>query len=405
MSKYASWLADEDGTYSVDLSSLPKLINYEAKRKLRSVVPSCAAGVKIFTRQCGHRQAVPIRCGKPTCPDCEPIRSAEAVYRWQPTIDAMAHPKMVVLAVQSDKVLEVAGRRLADCFARFMDLRIGGRKRGYYQSKTVEFITAHAAEFDNHHAEDPLRKNAAGWLESCEQFWTSDLSSLGKRKAHRHPGGLKVRDLLKGIRSLEITWSPFTGWHPHFHMAADGIFIPFPALLMLWMEACTVDGKSLAVFGDPDDELAQGECIGRTAHISALRKPQEVLKYVTKHFDGGPHGLPNDRKHELEAYLHGKKRVWPIGDVKPRPLEKPICPSCKDPACKCDHGEILSQQADDGIWSTVDGKYARIYRLPGLGLTWDEVTPSLDGKWLTAFSSHNGNCLTETLRQFLDGGP
>lgn len=432
MTVYASWLREDDDGKSVDLSRLPELIDREA----RPDVPKCAVGVKIFTRQCGHRQAVPVRCGKPTCPECERVRSVEAVFRWQPVIDAMVHPKMTVLAVKSDPVLEVAGRRLAECYARFLDLRIGGRKRGYFKAKTAEFIAAHAEEFDRHHAEDVHRKDTAGWLESCGKFWDRDLDCVWGRKqgkaaqhlealevevrsyagvdgtlktyvrlqkrcetARRHvealADGMKVRDLFTGVRSLDITWNAFTGWHPHFHLAHDSIFIPFPALLALWMEACTVDGKSVAAFVDPDEELKPGECIGRTAHISALRKPQEVLKYVTKHVDGGPHALPDEKKGELEAYLHGKKRIWPLGNARPRELEKAPCPSCKHSDCKCDHGEVLGRHLGDGIWSSCEGRYARVYRLRGLGLTWDEVTPNLDGHWVTTFIQHSGDCLTD----------
>jgi hypothetical protein len=404
-------------------------------------LPECAKGLKVFTRECGHKQAVVIRCGKPTCPDCERLRAAEAVARWGPIIEKMKHPKMLVLAVQSSQSLELAGALLEWAFARFMDLRIGGRNRAGYKLETQAFITEHAAEFDKHHAADNSRRSADQWRESCDRFWDDDIDNLwsqqrakaekqlaacnaelkldgrgslagqfmrfdvlrakrdrAEARVRSFDDGIKVRDLLFGIRPLEVTWNAFSGWHPHYHLAIDSIYLPFPAVLVLWMRACTISGgASVAALADPDEDLQPGECFGRTAHISALRSPKEVLKYVTKHVDHRGElitaSLPAEKKQELEEYLKGKKRVWPIGNAKPKELPKAACPGCGDNTCKCDRGETVKDYCAADIWKTAGGDYLRVLRVKGKGLVWERLAVS-DGGEAAPFSSHMGDCLT-----------
>jgi hypothetical protein len=321
---------------------------------------------------------------------------------------------MIVLAVVSNVVLAVAAKNLAKCFTRFMDLRIGGRQRPYFKQKTIDFVEAHKAEFDANHEKDPASKDAAAWLVSCARFWDNDLAMLARvlkakrrRRALDPSTGMKVRDLFYGLRSLDITWNPMTGgWHPHLHLLVDSVYIPFPALLMLWVEACTINDCSMAAFGDPDDVLEPGQSIGQTAHVSALRKPQEVLKYVTKNFDGSANALPHAQKDELVAFLYRKKRVWPVGKANPRKLGT-TSPKCKDPNCKCGSRVSFTQKTlDADVWGTADGRHARFYRVKGLGLTWDEVTMSLAGGWIsTAFSSHDGGSATEGEANAPPAGP
>jgi hypothetical protein len=430
------WRADKEGLRNIQ----------DGKSDSKAGLPSCTQGVKLFSRECGHNQAVVMRCGRPVCPECEKIRAAESMAKWKPIMDAMRWPKMLVLAVKSDKNLIVAMALLFLCFARFLDLRIGARARARQRSAALDFVREHAAEFDKHHAEDPGRKSAAEWEKSVIQFFDRDLLNFEKgfkdrlKKAEsvvlvlegqvrkgdgRQDGeyvaivndyvkaskrlvaiqkdferiqrdGLKIRDLLYGFRSLEVTHGE-AGWHPHFHCCVDSMFLPFPAVVTWWMEASTIRGECFAAIGDPDEEKAEGDVVGRTAHISAIRDIKEVIKYVTKHQNyahDGTSELKGDELRELEAVLFRRKRVWPIGDCKPAELPKAPCPGCGTVGCKCqDRGTLTSYCAGD-IWRG-PGEYTRIRRDEKRGLMWEAMPVSAEA----SFSSHLGGSLTEAGQQ------
>jgi hypothetical protein len=357
----------------------------------------CTTGIKLLTRGCNHNQAIVLRCRKHTCPHCSQIRSSEDRARWLPVLASMKHPKQIVLAVKSLSVAIPSLDLLAKCFRRFCELRLGKRSRAKYKKLSLEFIEEHRAEFDANHNQDQKRFSADRWIRSIERFWNVDVPALERKRrqdvlASKDPKqskseaaqALKVRHMLFGFRALEVTGNVFSGWHPHYHSATDGGFLPFPALMVLWMAACTVGGECFAAFADPDEPMPDGQVLGRTAHISAITKPAELLKYVTKHqhYDdpGAAAGvaLPPLMQQELDEALHGRKHIWPLGKAKPAELPKHPCPGCSDPECTCHMGENLHTYCGNDVWQSEDGqRLFQVERFEAGGLTWHGLSSPL----------------------------
>ena len=200
-------------------------------------------------------------------------------------------------------------------------------------------------------------------------------------------------------------WHTARAWHPHFHCAVDGILRPFPALLVLQIQACTIGEACVAALADPDEELAEGEVPGRTAHISALRNPAEVIKHVTKHQDyagdeEGHFALSADRRQELEEALHGKQRIKPLGGAEFKELPQAVCSGCQTPGCKCQGGEVISEYCAGDIWKSPEGDFIRVWREKGNGLMW-ECLPNADAP----LQDTTGNSLTEGGWNFPDPQP
>lgn len=366
---------------------------------------SCTTGLMLLSRKCGHNQVVPIGCGLPTCPECERRRSQKVIARWSPTFAKMKHPKMLVLAMKSSAVL-IRGREiLAKCYDRFQNLRLGRVARRRLKQATLDLIEELRPQLDANHNADQKRFSADKFIRSCNRFWDVDVPQLERAKIARvlaaeesptkNKLAMKVRDLFYGVRGLEVTENIFSGWHPHYHIAFDGPFIPWPAVMALWQRACTVNGECLAALADPDEKLEPGQVLGRTAHISALRDIREVLKYVTKHQDykhpGAEHeALPGEKRTELIEGLHGVKRIRPLGGARPAAEEPAPCPGCDDTECKCHKGETLRTYLGGDIWRSSDGeRLYQIERRPDVGLVWRglaaEPPPLLDtlGDWRT----------------------
>jgi len=371
-------------------------------------LPKCTTGVKLLTRGCNHNQAIVLRCGKPTCIDCSEIKAAEERARWLPVLAEMKHPKQLVLAVKSLPAAIPSLDLLAKCNRRFMELRLGQRSRARYLKLSHEFIEAHKAEFDAHHDEDQKCFSAKRWHWSVDRFWLVEVPELERQRRHdvlaskdpkqsksKAAQALKVRHLLYGFRSLEVTWDPFSGFHPHYHTATggrtekDGRFLPWPAVMVLWMTACTVKGECFAAFADPDEPMDDGQVLGRTAHISKIGNPAQLIKYMTKHQNykdpeaaaaKGLTPLPPIKLQELEEALHGRKHIWPYGNAKPAELPKHPCPGCKDIECQCHMGEDLHTYCGDDVWKSQDGeRLFQIERWPDGGLTWRGLpAPLLD---------------------------
>jgi len=173
----------------------------------------------------------------------------------------------------------------------------------------------------------------------------------------------KLRALLKGLSSLEITYSRDTGtWHAHRHLIVSMPYLPQIVLSTLWRMATKNDGQIVDVRAITDVES------GVT----------EALKYVTKSWEipeTGPDlfGRP-DPQEELLTALKGKKRTWVLGRIKP--IEAPkICAGCGKEECSCERVAVvsMSDQVAPGAFD-VPGEQVltrlHIYRDDKNRLTW-----------------------------------
>ena len=118
----------------------------------------------------------------------------------------------------------------------------------------------------------------------------------------------KVRKLLRGLSSLEVTHSKDTGWHVHRHLIVSMRYMPFAVLHVLWFWATK----------------SQGQIVDIRSVTSVAEGAKEALKYTVK-----PWAIPEDKHDELLQAMYRKKRLWVIGRIKPRPEERQPCPGCE----------------------------------------------------------------------------
>jgi hypothetical protein len=263
----------------------------------------------LLVQSCGAGRAVPLDCGDPLCVDCERQRAKDRRDKWEPVLKGMRSPRMITLTIKSGAVLEERIRTLQGSFTRFLDLRLGPRNMGDLGDQGIKFVRSHYR--------DKLKKGdiTGDVLANHLETWTGRIERF-KGTINRHHGlkgkWPRMRDLIgEGFASLEITWSPGVGWHPHRHLAVDGQFIPWPVLCAAWIKATKGEGKIVDI-----------KILDRNP-----KSILETIKYVTKSWE-----VPGDKRDEFRSAVRGLKRIWPLGGAKPSIPDK-VCPYCHDPAC------------------------------------------------------------------------
>lgn len=278
----------------------------------------CPTGwVLLYRPSCGHHQAVPKRCHSVLCPDCERERAAKNVTKWSGPAERRHWNKLITFTEQSDQDPARAVRSVKDHMSALLDTRLGTRNRAKFSAQAHELIDTWS---DQDQAAHNFTK--ADWHHFIDRFFNGLLSL--ETKADNKP--LKFRDLLEGIASLEMTYSAEHGYHAHIHVLARvDAFLPQPVLMVLWEHATKGAGKVVHITKAHDDQ--------------AIR---ETLKYTLKGWE-----LAESQDDEILDALRNVKRTWRIGDMRPDPLPKQICPNCGKDDCHAEHAAILDNETAD----------------------------------------------------------
>lgn len=328
----------------------------------------CPTGYLAVKRACGHQQAIALRCKSPLCPSCERERSLRVQRRWTATLKALPEVKLLTLTIQNGDDLKERLNILDTAFRGFMDFRIGRNNRKLIRNLVADKIAelVAAAKIDT--------ETATRWQESTDK-WLHMVTRHEKRQREKRDDDSytpKLRSLIKGLSSLEITYAPLTKWHAHRHLIISTPYMPQIVLSEIW-------------------EHVSGS-VGQIVDIRAITDVEtgihEALKYVTKGWEipaEPDEGKDLSPAEELLEALHGKKRTWVLGRIKPQPEEPKPCPDCNSKECTCRKVAIIDEQAhklDDGSYLVPSGGVVpiriKISRDEKGRLTWErmETSPS-----------------------------
>jgi hypothetical protein len=281
--------------------------------------PECPTGYLALKRGCGHAQAVALTCKSPLCPVCEKARAQRVQRRWIPTLKTLPQLKLLTLTIANGPDLAERLSVLDRSFRRLLDIRIGRNNRRKIEREVAREIK-HLIQAGSITSEtgEAWSRSVARWLKAVDH---------AQEKRGR---SFKLRALLKGLSSLEITYNKETGtWHAHRHLIISMPYLPQIVLSTLWRIATKNDGQIVDVRAIEDVETGV----------------QEALKYVTKAWeipDTGPDlfGKPDPQEELLKA-LKGKKRTWVLGRIKP--VEQPkVCAGCGKEECSCERVATVS---------------------------------------------------------------
>lgn len=130
-----------------------------------------------------------------------------------------------------------------------------------------------------------------------------------------------------GLWSIEVTWNPRTGYHPHIHAIVD---LPFVSLRELSAEWERLTGAR----AQPDVKRA----ITPEQKLGLCR---EGIKYVSK-----PWELPEDVLEVLAGVVAGRRLVQPFGGLEPQP-ESEAGPELCCPRCAMVYGKRRGFKSSD----------------------------------------------------------
>lgn len=204
-------------------------------------------------------------------------------------------------------------------FRKLLDFRIGRNNRGKIKREVTSYINK---LLDNKKIN---QEQADKWISSTSNW----LSFIAKQEA-KHGQSFKLRKLLKGLSSLEVTYNQEDQtWHAHRHLILSMQYMPQIVLTVLWQMATNQEGKIVDIRAIKDVKTGL----------------QEAIKYTTKAWE-----IPDEKADELLKALKGKKRTWVIGRIKPQEEEPAKCPGCNQAECKCKKVAIVSetQKLNDG---------------------------------------------------------
>ena len=223
---------------------------------------------------------------------------------WGPVVKAMRFPVQLVPTIKDGDNLMEQKKIYEESRRRFLDKRLGSRNRPELAMLAKKYV--------REHFQKQVENGKIGQFECNEIIASWDLTiDKFDKKLERAKKPQRVRDLMgPGVGMLEITWD--VDWHWHRHLIYDAQFIPWPYLVVLWMEATRGEGKVVWIgkVGKTDQDML------------------ELFKYTSK-----PWEIPEGKKQELRDAIRGVKRVLPLGGAKPVQVEHP-CPCCGEMGCK-----------------------------------------------------------------------
>lgn len=281
----------------------------------------CPSGIIAFKRTCGHQQAVVMKCGSPLCAECERERIAHIVERWTEPLEALPTLKMMTLTIRNGEHLSERLKVLDTSFRKLMDFRLGRNNRTRLKKRVSGVINRwEEKEIKTSEQAQQLRASVESWIAYIE------------RQEKLNGKSFKIRKLLKGLSSLEVTYDETTKWHPHRHLIVSMRYIPQIVLSVLWQWATE----------------GQGQIVDIRAVKDVKDGLRETIKYTVKGLT-----IPEDKEQELIKALFRKKRVWVIGRVKPKPEEPKPCPDCNRTDCTCKKVAVVTNETNAIINNSV----------------------------------------------------
>ena len=218
----------------------------------------------------------------------------------------------MTLTIQNGQDLAERLKVLDTAFRNLLDIRLGRNNRKKIQRLVFAKIT-------------DLKATGSITEETAEQWQTSTARWLKmvENAADKKGESFKLRKLLKGLSSLEVTYNAEADtWHAHRHLIISMPYMPQIVLGELWSQATNGQGKVVDIRAITDVES------GVT----------EAIKYTTKGWE-----IPEEKEAELLAALKGKKRTWVIGRIKPQDEEPKPCPDCNEVDCKCHKVAVVTE--------------------------------------------------------------
>jgi len=263
----------------------------------------CPTGYLALKRGCGHQQAVAMTCKSPLCPTCEKERAIRVQKRWTATLKTLPGLKLMTLTITNGQDLAERLTALDSAFRSLLDFRIGRNNRALIKRTVTEKVGV----LQDQGTID--EQTAQQWIASTEKWL-----NMAKRQEAKRGKSVKLRKLLRGLSSLEITYNPATSsWHAHRHVIISMPYMPQIVLSELWNIATGGNGNIVDIRAITDVES------GVT----------EAIKYTTKAWE-----IPEEKQEELLNALHGKKRIKAIGKIKPQKQPKK-CAGCDQEDCTC----------------------------------------------------------------------
>ena len=117
-------------------------------------------------------------------------------------------------------------------FRKLLDYRLGRNNRNRLKKRTLGIINQwEEKEIKTPEQAEQLRRSVESWFAYIER----QEKLVGK--------SFKIRKLLRGLSSLEITYDEDTQWHPHRHLIVSMRYIPQIILSVLWQWATDGQGK------------------------------------------------------------------------------------------------------------------------------------------------------------------
>ena len=283
--------------------------------------PECPTGIIAFKRTCGHQQAVVMKCGSPLCAECERERIARIVERWTEPLEALPSLKLMTLTIRNGEEAAERLKVLDTSFRKLMDFRLGRTNLRRLKKRVFRFISQwEEKEIKTPEQAEQLRRSVESWFTYIE------------RQEKLNGKSFKVRKLLKGLSSLEVTYDEDTKWHPHRHLIVSMRYMPQIILTVLWQWATEGQGQIVDIRAVKD--IAGG-----------LR---ETIKYTVKGLT-----IPEEKEEELLKALFRKKRVWVIGRIKPKPEDPKPCPGCERTDCNCKKVAVVTNATNAVINNTL----------------------------------------------------
>jgi hypothetical protein len=244
---------------------------------------------------CNASIFIPTSCDVRTCQHCGKARTGRELARYEDSIKAFHHPALLTLTVPNVMTLE----------------------------------------------------------ELCVSLETL---TKGFEKLRRHkmwPKGAR------GVWSLEVTWNPDTGYHPHIHAVCDLPYLDFRWLSKAWSD---LTGAKHC----PDVKRPKND-------EQKARLAREGIKYVSKAWE-----LPPDVLRGLLAILGKRKLLNSFGGLRAKKEDKlasgACCPGCQVPLRQCgmnmERHVLLHEEAD---------RIATWLKTEGHGVFTDWYYPDRDG--------------------------
>lgn len=284
-------------------------------------------GYMLLSTSCGRRRVAPVLCSDPFCIPCERAKAAQRRKRWYQVLRKMAEPKFITLTIPSGPDLQERFDMLKESFRSLMGLRLGPRNQSKLQSASIEFLKGHYQKLvdSGDMSSSLMAVELNRWTNSMTRFWS--WVAAYKSKTDKWP---VIRNIIgKGFAVLEITYSKGL-WHPHRHITADSKFIPWPLLCAAWLQV--TDNNGFIVHIQPVEKTPKAQ--------------NELVKYLAKTWD-----VPEEKRKEFRAVVHGVKRIWPLGKAHPVDVREP-CPYCNNPECKSKVNGTAVLIRSGSMWGT-----------------------------------------------------